>query len=279
MKIERRLSVLTIVINSLASLLKIISGIILNSYALLCSGYNTLIYDINDFISFIGSVLRGRRASAKEPFGYGKNNLIPKLISDILIILLGIYIFIKSFFIKYTFVDIRALLVIIILSLAFLVWAKVLYKESLNNQSEFLMDKAHDTYKDAVLTIVLLFFIILGSFMPVFDLIGVLFGSIVIIINGLKGFLNTIILLKGQNDQSKMVLKKVKRILDNNDNIKYSNATLINISSFYKIVVEVLVDEDTSLNDLIWWEEYVKGSIKEEKLKVRLVEFLVYKKE
>lgn len=279
MKSERRLSVLTIIINSLGSLLKIIGGLLLNSYTLLYSGFNTLVNDINDFISFMGSVLRGRRASSLEPFGFGKNNLLPKLVSDIFIIIFGAFLFINAFFIDYTFVVLSVLFVIVVITFSFIIWARVLYKESLENRSEFLMDRAHSMYIDGILTIVLLFFTILGSFMPVFDLIGALFGSVVIIIKGLKGCINTIILIKGQNDQSKLILRKIKKIIDNNDDIKYLNATLINVASFYKIVIEVSVDESVSLGDLIWWEEYIRGRVIEEKLKIRLVDYLVYKKE
>lgn len=276
MKEERRLTVLTIIINSLVSLLKILGGTILSSYSLIFSGYNTLINDINIFISFIGSILRGRRASTSEPFGYGKDNLLPKLFTDTLITILGIYLFIKSFSLEYNNVDLHLLLVLCGIAILFIIWSKVLYKSSLDNRSIFLMDLAHTIYYDSILTITLLFFLILGSFMPVFDLLGSLFGSIIIILKGIKNLFNTIILLKGQNDQSKVVLKRIKKILSNNEDIKYLNATLINISSFYKVIIEVEVSDYVSLNDLVWWELGIKSSIIEERLNVKLVEFNIY---
>ena len=63
----------------------------------------------------------------------------------------------------------------------------------------------------------------------------------------------------------------------NNDGIYYSNCNLINVRNYYKVVVEVLVDDEVILSDLIMWEEYVKGKIKSLRFGIKMVDFLIYK--
>ena len=71
MKEERRVTVLSIGINSLIVFIKIYAGMIFNSYTLISSAYNTLCDTVQDFMGFSGSIFRGRRANRREPFGYG----------------------------------------------------------------------------------------------------------------------------------------------------------------------------------------------------------------
>ena len=72
-------------------------------------------------------------------------------------------------------------------------------------------------------------------------------------------------------------MKKIENIIRDGDGISYSNCTLINVKHFYKVVIEILIDDDVSLHDLILWEEYLKEKIKLGKINVKYVDFLVYK--
>ena len=102
--------------------------------------------------------------------------------------------------------------------------------------------------------------------------------AIVIFIKGLKILIDNVILLKGQNDQSKMLIRNIENNLKEGEGIYYSNCTLINISNFYKVVIEVLVDENVSLSDLIFFEEYSKGKIKSKVPKIKMIDFLIYRR-
>ena len=136
---------------------------------------------------------------------------------------------------------------------------------------------AHVSYYDAVLIIGSVFFVFLASIMPVFDLIGSLFMGAILIYKGINIVINSFISLNCQNNQSKRVIKKIENIIRDGDGISYSNCTLINVKSFYKVVIEILIDDDVSLHDLILWEEYLKEKIKLGKINVKYVDFLVYK--
>ena len=278
MRIERRITVVNILINSLVVLAKIYSGLVFNSYSLVVSGYYSLCNMSNDFLGFGASVVRGRRASRKAPFGYGNAPMFSMIFYGLLLCFLGVFIFVKAFFLKYTFIDLKILLCLIVFSCSLLVWANTLFRYAQSVQSEILMDMTHSTYYDAIIVISLFFFVVLGSFIPVFDLLGSLYGAVLIFFKGVNIIIDNVIMLKGQNDRSKKVISCVENAIKEHDEIFYSNVTLVNIKNYYKVILEILVSDEVCLSDLIIWEEAVKEKILCGKVGVKKVDFLVYKK-
>ena len=278
MRVERKIAICDIVIVCLIALAKIFSGSVFSSFALMVSGYYTLCVLTNKLLSFTASVVKGRRVSLKEPFGYGKNEMYSMVVYGIIICLLGLFIFIKTFFLKYYFVDLKIILPIIVSVLSLFIMSKILFKVAKSIQSEMLMDMMHVNFFDGIYTVLTIFFIFLGGFIPVFDMLGALFGAILIFILGLKIIENNIILVNGQNDLNKKIIKKVELALKECDGIYYSNCSLINVSNFYKVIIEILVDENVSIGDLIFFEEYSKGKIKSKVTKIKMVDFLIYRR-
>lgn len=277
MKNERKNTVLSIVIDALITFVKIYAGLILNSYTLIVSGYNTLLDTSMDFVAYTGSIFRGRRANKKEPFGYGTKENITLIIFGILVVTLGLYMFIKAFFLSYKYPDLKVLVPIFVIVICLLMFANYLFKIAKSEQSMMLMNLAHDHYMDLLMTIFIVFFIFLSKFIPVFDMLGTLFGCLVFVYKGVIIIINNLLYLKGQNDQSKKVMKEIKSLVNEIDGIKYSNCNLVNVKNFYKVIIEVLISDDVSLHDLILWEEYERGKIKASKMKIKFVEFIVYK--
>lgn len=277
MRVERKIAICDIVIVCLIALAKIFSGSVFSSFALMVSGYYTLCVLTNKLLSFTASIVKGRRVSLKEPFGYGKNEMYSMMVYGLIICLLGLFIFIKTFFLKYYFVDLKIILPIIVSVLSLFIMSKILFKVAKSIQSEMLMDMMHVNFFDGIYTVLTIFFISLGGFIPVFDMLGALFGAILIFMFGLKIIENNFILVNGQNDLNKKIIKKVELALKECDGIYYSNCNLINIRNYYKVVIEILINDNVDIEDLIIWEEYVKGKIKLNNFEVKLVDFLVYK--
>lgn len=277
MKEERKVVVTSLFINVLVIFTKIFSGIVFGSYTLISSGYYTLCNFTCDFLGFSSSLVRGRKASKKEPFGYGKLPMYGMSFYGLIIVLIGLFVLIKAFFLKYDYIDLRVILPIMVIVFSLFVFAKFLFKKAKDVQSEMLMDITHDTYFDGIINVIGIFFIVLGSFMPIFDLFGVIFISLLIINKGIRIIVDNILLVKGQNDLSKKIIKAVESSMKECDGIYYSNCNLINVRNYYKAVVEVLVDDEVILSDLIMWEEYVRGKIKSLRFGIKMVDFLIYK--
>lgn len=278
MKEERGITSIDIFISFLISFVKIYCGTIFCSYTLITSGYYTLCNLSSDIISFNASLVRGRRGSKKEPFGYGTIPMVLMIFFGLVLCFLGLFIIGKSFFVNYELVNLKIVLPIIIIIVSLIIWSNKLFEGAKRIQSELLMEIAHENYYDFLLVFILIFFVILGAFIPVFDLLGTIFMAIMIFIKGLKILIDNVILLKGQNDQSKMIIKNIENNLKEGDGIYYSNCSLINVSNFYKVIIEILVDENVSIGDLIFFEEYSKGKIKSKVSKIKMIDFLIYRR-
>lgn len=278
MKRERRLTVFGIIINSLVTFLKIYAGMVFNSYTLMVSGYYTLCNMSQDFLGYSGSVARGRRASRTEAFGYGKWPLLSLVFYGLIIFFLGLFVFIKSFSLNYVRTDLKILFIILIVLVSLVMFARNLFKNAKDIQSEMLMDMAHFTAYDYYLTLISIIFIVISCFIPLFDMFGSLYLSLMIMLKSVNVILNAFVMLNGQNDQNKKIIKSVEKIINEGDGIYYSNCNLVNVKNFYKISIEVLVDDDVNLTDLILWEYHLMERIRVNKLHISMVEFLIYKK-
>ena len=157
-------------------------------------------------------------------------------------------------------------------------FARNLFKNAKDIQSEMLMDMAHYTAYDFYLSLVSIIFIAISSFIPVFDMFGSLYLSLMIMLKSVNVMLNAFVMLNGQNDQNKKIIKAVEKIINEGDGIYYSNSNLVNVKNFYKISIEVLVDDDVNLTDLILWEYHLMEKIRVNRLHISMVEFLIYKR-
>ena len=277
MKKERRIIVLSIAINSITTMIKMVAGLVFGSFTLMVSGYNTLCNIVLDFMAFIGSITRGRRANRLEPFGYGKKEVFANIFLAVIISCLGFFIMVKSFFLDYDNTNIKILFVLLLLVLAIFIFSNYLFRNAKAIQSNMLMDMAHVSYFDAIITLCVIFVAFLSNIMPVFDFMGSLFLGAILIFKGLNILTSNYIALKGENILSKRVVNKIRKIIKDGDGITFSHCTLVRIKKHYKAEVEILLDDDVSLHDLIVWEEYLKGEIKMAKIDVSFVRFLVYK--
>jgi len=277
MKKERIVTISTLIIGTLITLIKIFSGMIFDSYTLLVLGYFSLINIMIIFIAYFGSVVRGRRVSLNEPFGFGKLENISIMIFGLTISFIWIFIIIKSFFLEYLNTDLRLTFIISIIALIQFLISSLIFKNAKDIQSEMLMDIAHTIYYDATLSFLSIVIVVLSWLFPIFDQFGVLIFSLLILYKGLQILFYNFVLLNGQNDNSKEIFKEVKKIINNQKNITYSNANLVNINNFYKITIELLVGDEISLGDLIFLEKRIRRKVKWDHLNIKMVEFKIFK--
>lgn len=278
MEKERQFTVINLILNSMITLMKIYAGMVFGSYTLMVGGYYALSVMSQEFIAFSGSIARGRRASQKEPFGFGKLESFSCMLFGFILILLSIYIFVKSFFLDYVKTDLRILVVIVFVYVLKRLNAKYLFNIGKRIQSEMLIESAHNAYKDTYVTILILAFIIISAIFPLADHIGSILIGVFILYKGLKIIWNNIVMLHGQNDQAKSVIKNVKKIVDSKDYIDYSNCSLVNVHNFYKVTIEILIDNNLSIKELLKRERRVKSRLKHFNKNIKMVDFLIYVK-
>lgn len=82
--------VIGIICNLLLFIIKIISGMMINSIAVISDAFNNLSDLGSSLVSVIGSRLSGKRADKEHPYGHGRAEYISALIISFLIVFFGI---------------------------------------------------------------------------------------------------------------------------------------------------------------------------------------------
>lgn len=275
---ERLITVLNLGINALITFIKVYGGMVFGSYTLIVSGYYTLCDMCNEFVAFMGSVVKGRRANQKEPFGFGKKECISYLIFGVILILVAIYIFIRSLFLNYVLVDAHVIFVVAIIIILKWLFNNQIFNVGKMIQSLMLINTSSNAIKDIILTIIALLIVGVASIYKIFDLVGVLFISIFIMLKGLKIVVDNIILVKGQNDKNKKIEDSVKKIVKENTSLVFDNLELVNVNKYYKANIILKIESNMSLIESIKNKRKIKKLVKKQNDIIKMVDIEIYVK-
>lgn len=270
---EQQTISISMFINLLLAIIKITIGIVFNSYILITCGYYTLINYIEEIICYIGSIIGMRKANIKYPFGYGRFNNILHIIIGIIFMLVGVYIFEKTFYLDFTYANYNILFIVIGIILIHFLNANYTFDTSKNILSQALYVISKNNYYEAFINIFMSILIIISIWVPIVNLYGCLFIAILIFIKGLIIIINNFNIMHSQNDTSKKINDKIKSVISKYDKIKFNTIYINNIKNYFTITIEIIIDNDLTLPELLKIEKKVKYNIYKEKLNIRYIDF------
>lgn len=270
---EQQTISISMFINLLLAIIKITIGIVFNSYILITCGYYTLINYIEEIICYIGSIIGMRKANIKYPFGYGRFNNILHIIIGIIFMLVGVYIFENTFYLEFINVNYNIIFILIGIILMHFLIANYLFDISKNIFSQALYVISKNNYYEAFINIFMSILIIISIWVPIVNLYGCLFIAILIFIKGLIIIINNFNIMHSQNDTSKKINDKIKRVISKYDKIKFNTIYINNIKNYFTITIEIIIDNDLTLPELLKIEKKVKYNIYKEKLNIRYIDF------
>lgn len=275
-KEEQTLNV-SMFINLALAIIKIVYGIFFNSYILMMLGYFTLCNYINEAIAYIGSVISMRKANMRHPFGFGKQEAILHIFVGIILIITSIYLFEQTFYLDFTYASGNIIFIMITIILMHFLNSNYTFNISKNIFSQSLYITSKNSYYDALLNILMFILIMLSIKIPLINLYGCLFISVLIFIKGYKIITSNIILMHSSNDTSKRINDKVKYIINKYNNVYFNSINLNNINKHYTATIEISIDDDLSLPELIKIEREIKYNIYRAKLKIKHIDFEIVK--
>ena len=278
MKKEHKNLVFSMIINIMITTLKIVGGLIFNSYTLVASGYYTLCNFIQEFLAYIGSKINHRRANIKHPFGFGKIEYIAQIIVGLIFILIAVFILIKSIYLTYDIANHKIVFTLLIILLFLYLNAQYLLEIGKKIRSQALFISSRSSFYDASVTLISSIFIILSIWISLFDFFGSLFIIITLFYKGIKIIIDNVVLITGQNDNSTKITNKIKKIINNYNVVKLSDISLINVKNFYCITIEMGIDDNININQLIKIENNIRYKIYKEKINIKMIDFEIIKK-
>ena len=268
MKIDNLILIVTMILNFLIAIIKLISGIVFNFSSLIADSLQSLFDFITEIISMIASKIGDKRANKKHPFGYGMIENISNLFVGIILFLLALFILIRGFIVESSDVNYVIFLVLIITLLlkGFVVGLLYFNGKKLRNNS--LLVSSKESFTDLLATLIVLFVSILLLFKDKVYWFSYadIFGSIIISLIIFKTSFNIIKVnidyLLGSTEEDNEIIKKINNIVDDEKLIKDSKIKLLKIGDYYTLYLTIELDDNVILHRILLLENRIKKKIK-----------------
>lgn len=256
MNLITRVLMRSFIINISLSVIKIISGLLGNSGALIADGVHSLSDTITDVFAIAGHKLSTKPADEKHPFGHGRIEYITCLGIGLIVMIMGISIIYEALTSKQEvpsiFVAIIGLMVIIVK----LLLAKYILKKGSDYNSNILMASGKESLSDVISSVVVLVSILiaqLSKYNQIFiyaDTVAMLLVGILILRIAYTIFRENFSGLLGEQVTDLDYVNKVKEIIKTEDNVREIDTLIIlKYGPFYHINCEVSMNEDIVLKN------------------------------
>ena len=271
--------------NLIIALLKIIGSFSFNLGSLFADGMHTLSDFITDIVSIIGSKISKKKPTRYHPFGFGKVEYLTNLFIGIVLLLLGTFIIISSFFKKENIPNFNVFYLVLMCFFLKLIAIIIMYKEGTKNHNQLLLTSVAESKSDLYSSLGVMIVISLLQFsnkveiLKYSDLIGSIIIGIIVLKTSFSIIIHNCLSLIGEVEENEQLDLKVKELLAIEKDIKKLKTTYIQYGSYYKLQLSLVLDSNLSLRQVSNLEKRVKQTIiRHRSLNIRYVTIFVTNK-
>lgn len=278
MKLERKCLIISMVNNLLISIIKVSGGIIFHVSSLFADGMHTFSDFITDIFALIGSKISRKRPTKIHPFGFGRAEYITNLLIGVIIILLGIFILVTSFFKEPIVPPLAVIGLLIGVTLMKLYSVNTLLRNGEKLNSGLLLTAAKESMTDVYSSIGVVLVVIVmqfSNYLPILeyaDILGSIIISLLVIKTGIPIIKQNVMNLIGEVDIEKTHLESIENILNNYEVIKKHRTQLIKYGSYYKTHLTLELDPNITLREISDLENKLTIELKKNKtIKIKYI--------
>ena len=276
------------IVNLLLSILKLITGFISKSYALIGDGVHSFSDLITDIIAIIGSKLSNIPADEKHPYGHGKLEYVTSLIIGAIICILGITLINNAFNNKYESIEYIVIIVSIFTIIIKFILSRYILKKGISLNNNILIASGKESSMDVISSIVVVissFLMLLGKYNKIFlfsDMIAAIIIGLFIIRTGFKILMENLSIILEEQETNKEYIDNIKKIILKNKYIKnIDKLVLLKFGSYYKLICEVSMNPNISVLKAHNQLDEIENRLSEfdNKIKYKTIHVNPYKKE
>lgn len=281
MKKEFSILLISMILNFIVAVIKLICGIIFNFSSLLADSLQSLFDFITDVISIIVGNLSDKRANKKHPFGYGMVENISNLFVGVILFLIAIFILIRGFFVEVEDVNYIIFIILFVVIILKLLVVILLYFNGKKMKNSSLLMSARESSIDLISTGIVIFVSIMILFKDsiyIFkyaDIIGSIIISLIIFKSSFDIIKVNIDYLIGTTEDNIDIISKIKGILNEEKLIKDSYIKLMRIGDYYTLYLTLELDCNVTLHRIMLLENRLKKKIKVNIKLIRYIQFEV----
>lgn len=251
---ENKVMFISMIVNIILSLIKIVCGILGSSGALIADGIHSFSDLATDIFAIIGNMLSKKPADDKHPLGHGKLEYITSMIIGIIILFIGFSIISNSFNRKLVIPSILVLIITLITIFLKYILSHYVIKKGKEYKNNILISSGKESSADVISS----FFVLLSTVLMQFsnsisilkysDLVVTIIVGIFIVRIGFKLLKENISMILGERETDEEFLKDISDIIMSEELvINIDSLNLIKYGSYFEVVGEIAMDEDLTL--------------------------------
>lgn len=279
---EKKLIILTAVLNFISASLKLALGIIFSFSTLIADSIQSFLDFLTDVISLIANKIGRRRANKTYPFGYGQVYYLSNLFTGVLLFLIGLFIVYQIIAFNNEFIPNINILILLILVLIIKGLVIILIQRHVNStKNELLVESYKESKADFISTCVVILVLILSFYKEYFpnyiniDKIGsicmavyIFYTSLKITISNIRGILT--------NDEGNEEFKDIiKKELEQYKEFKVTSIKIIKMSYYYSIFLQIDVNNNIKIKDFLRIENKIKKHLKSFNKQIKYIDIEV----
>lgn len=260
---------ISMVVNTVLSILKVAVGILGKSGALIADGFHSFSDLITDMVAIVGSKLASKPADDNHPYGHGKIEYITSMIISVMIIFLGVTITINAITEKVTIPTKIVIVATLFTIISKLLLSNYILKCGKKYNSNILISSGLESKTDVISSLVVLVSALISSltkYIEIFkyaDKVAMIIVSILIMKTGIDLLKENMSNILGESECNTELTKRLEELILNNKNvIKIDELVLIKYGSYYKLISDIGMNENKTLkyvhNVLDELEEQIK---------------------
>lgn len=268
----------SVVTNIFLSILKVITGIIYKSSALLADGIHSFSDLLTDFFAIIGNIMAKKPADEKHPYGHGKIEYLTSIVISVVIIFLGFSIINNSMHSEIVVSSVIVSIVSLITIFLKYILSVFIIRKGKKYANNILIASGKESRADVISSLVVFISAILSGFSKYSQLFkysdkvaGIIVG-ILIIRTGFLILKENISIILGEQEIKGEDFNNIRNILLNDEHIRTIDELIIlKFGHCYKVSVEVSMDPNLTLLESHTIIDMIENKIKKEIPKVEYI--------
>lgn len=278
MNVTTKVMINSLITNTVLAFLKIITGIIGSSSALIADGIHSFSDLFTDICAIIGSHFSNKPADLKHPYGHGKLEYVTSIIIGFVVLVLGLSIIYKLANREIIVPSIIVIIVSIVTIISKFLLAHYIIEQGKKYKNNILISSGYESSTDVISSIVVLVSAVLmqlSSNIPILkysDIIATIIVGILIVRIGFNILKDNISIMLGEQETDQEYLSKIRNIILNHKKVKnIDSLILLKYGPYYKLIVEVSMDSNTQLKLVHNALDDIESNIKTQEPKIKYV--------
>lgn len=268
----------SVITNIILATIKVISGIIFSSGALISDGIHSFSDLVTDVVAIVGNYLARKPADKEHPYGHGKIEYLTSLIIGIVIIVVGFEVIYNSFKREIVIPSILVAVISFITIIAKMLLSNYIIRQGKKMNNNILVASGEESRMDVISSIVVLISALLmqlGSISKVFeysDLVASVIVGIFILHTGLNILRDNVSVVLGQQETDRTYLNKIKKMIRKTDGVLgIKSLVIMKFGHKSSLTLTILMDGQTTIEEAHKIADLIEDKIRNYSEKIEFI--------